>query len=61
MEKIVLKKNNKGRKPKRSSVVVSPKTYIRVYTLAQELSIPVEQLVDTLLIEALDAVEIIDE
>ena len=58
MEKIVLKRQNNEKKPKRTSVVVKPTTYVRVYALAQELNMSMEALVDTLLREALDAVEI---
>ena len=58
MEKIVLKRQSSDKKPKRSSVVVKPETYIKVYALAQELNMTVETLVDTLLREALNAVEI---
>ena len=58
MEKIVLKRQSIDIKPRRSSVVVKPETYVKVYTLARELNMPMETLVDTLLREALNAVEI---
>lgn len=58
MDKIVLKRTASNKKPKRTSVVVSPNTYIRVYELAHDVNMTMEALVDKLLTEALDAVEI---
>lgn len=58
MEKIVLKRQNSNKKPRRSAVIVKPETYIKVYALAQEVNMPVESVVDTLLQEALNAVEV---
>lgn len=60
MDKIILKRTQTNKKPKRSAVVVSPQTYIRVYELANEVNMTMEALVDKLLTEALDAVEIAD-
>lgn len=60
MEKIILKRNPVTKRAKRSSVVVSPNTYVRIYELANEVNMTVESLVDKLLTEALDAVEIDD-
>ena len=60
MSEIVLKRETKNRKPKRTSVIVSPDTYIAVYQLAHEVGITVEQLVDRLLTEALKEVRIED-
>lgn len=60
MEKIILKRVPVDKKPKRSSVVVSPETYVRVYELAHDLNMSMEALVDKLLTEALAAVEISD-
>ena len=58
MGEIVLKKKANARKPKRTSVIVSPETYVRVYGLAHEVGITVEALVDRLLTEALSQVRI---
>ena len=58
MEEIILKRQEKSRKPKRTSVVVSPNTYVKVYTLSQDLGMTMEALVDTLLVEALKRVKI---
>ena len=58
MEKIVLKKVKEERKPKRTSVVIKPKTYVKIYELAHEVNITVESLVDLLLNEALNSVEV---
>lgn len=58
MEKIILKRNPVTKRAKRSSVVVSPNTYVRIYELANEVNMTVESLVDKLLTEALNAVEI---
>ncbi len=60
MQEIIIKRCKAERKPKRSSVVVSPETYIRVYTLAQDVGMPMEKLVDLLLREALDQVKVED-
>lgn len=59
MGEIILKSKAGRRKPKRSSVVVSPETYIAVYNLAHEIDWTIEELVDTLLKEALPQVKII--
>lgn len=58
MEKIVLKKVKEKRKPKRTSVVIKPETYVKIYELAHEVNITVESLVDLLLNEALNSVEV---
>ena len=60
MEKIVLKKVKEERKPKRTSVVIKPETYVKIYELAHEVNITVESLVDLLLNEALNSVEVIE-
>lgn len=60
MDQIILKREEKARKPKRTAVVVSPETYIRVFALAHETGITVERLVDTLLTEALKHVKVED-
>ena len=60
MDKIILKRVAPTTKRKRSSVVVSPDTYVRVYQLAQEVNMSVESLVDKLLTEALNSVEVVD-
>ena len=58
MEKIVLKKVKEERKTKRTSVVIKPETYVKIYELAHEVNITVESLVDLLLNEALNSVEV---
>ena len=60
MAEIVIKRQAKERKPKRTSVIVSPQTYISVYELAQNTGITMESLVDRLLSEALKLVKIED-
>ena len=60
MDKIVLKKVKEERKPKRTSVVVKPDTYVKVYELAHEVNMTVESLVDLLLNKALENVVIED-
>lgn len=60
MEKIVLKRNERNKKPRRAAVVVSPETYIRIYELTNNVNMTMEALVDRLLIEAMPAVEIED-
>lgn len=61
MKEIVIQKSQANeKKPKRSAVVVSPNTYIRVFELAHEIGIPIEKLVDKLLTEALDAVKVVE-
>lgn len=60
MEEIVLRRSAKTRKPKRSSVAISPDTYISIYGLAQDAGITVEKLVDTLLKAALANVKVVD-
>ena len=60
MGEIILKREKKIGKAKRSSVVVSPDTYVRVYQTAQDAGISVERLVDFLLTEALKQVKIVD-
>lgn len=60
MEKIILKRKPQEAPKKRSSVVVKPETYMQVYQLAHECGMTVENLVDTLLQEALKSVEIED-
>lgn len=60
MDKIVLKKVKEERKPKRTSVVVKPDTYVKVYKLAHEVNMSVESLVDLLLNKALENVVIED-
>ena len=60
MEEIIIKRVAKKGKAKRSSVVVSPETYIKVYETAQNAGISVEQLVDMLLTDALKRVKIVD-
>lgn len=55
---IVIKKQDKERRPKRASVVVQPQTYIKVYETAQLAGISVEKLVDILLTDALQRVKI---
>lgn len=61
MEKIILKKVKQEAPKKRSSVVVKPETYMKVYTLAHECGMTIENLVDLLLQEAIKAVEIKEE
>ena len=58
MEKIIIKKQEPTRKAKRTSVVVKPETYVKIYELAHEVNQPVETIVDLLLTEALKNVEI---
>lgn len=60
MTEIIIKKEKRTTKAKRSSVVVSPETYIKVYTLAQETGLSVEKLVDVLLTEAMKIVKVVD-
>ena len=58
MEKNSIKKVKEERKPKRTSVVIKPETYVKIYELAHEVNITVESLVDLLLNEALNSVEV---
>ena len=58
MDKIVLQRKKQEPPKKRSSVVIKPETYVQIYTLAHECGMTIESLVDTLLQEALKAVEI---
>ena len=58
MEKIILKKVKEERKTKRTSVVIKPETYVKIYELAHEVNITVESLVDLLLNEALNSLEV---
>lgn len=58
MEKIIIKKQAQKGRMKRTSVVVKPETYVKVYELAHEVNQPVETIVDLLLTEALKHVEI---
>ena len=60
MEEIILKRSEKQRKPKRSSVTVKPATYIKVYETAQDVGITVESLVDLLLTKALEHTKVVD-
>ena len=60
MEKIVIQKDNTKKRPKRTSVVVSPETYVKVYELAHETGWTVEAVVELLLSEALKCVEVQD-
>lgn len=61
MNEIIIKKEKRTTKAKRSSVVVSPETYVKVYMMAQETGYSVEKLVDLLLTEAMKLVKIVDE
>ena len=61
MDKIIIQRKKTEAPKKRSSVVVKPETYMQIYTLAHECGITIESLVDTLLQEAMKAVEITDE
>lgn len=58
MNKIILKKIEQKAPKKRSSVVIKPETYMQIYQLAHECGMTIENLVDTLLKEALKIVEI---
>lgn len=58
MEKIVLKKEEKSRKTRRHSVIVTDETYIKICQVSSETNIPVEKIVNRLLEEALKNVEI---
>ena len=60
MDKIKLKRVPLEKKNKRSSVVIKPETYMRVYELAHEVNMPIEGLVDLLLTKALENVEVTD-
>ena len=60
MDKIVLKKVKKEAPRKRSTVVVQPETYMKIYQLAHECGMTIEGLVDMLLNEALKNVEVED-
>ena len=60
MEQIVIHRRKNERKAKRTSVVVTPQTYIKIYELAQETGLTVEAIVDRLLMEALQYVKIED-
>lgn len=58
MEKIVLKKEEKSRKTRRHSVIVTDETYIKICQISSETNIPVEKIVNRLLEETLKNVEI---
>ena len=47
-----------GHLEQRTSVVIKPETYVKIYELAHEVNITVESLVDLLLNEALNSVEV---
>ena len=57
MGEIVLKKTSKATR-RRAAVSVPAETYMKVYTLAHEVGMPIERLVETLLEEALKQVRV---